>query len=120
VIVAQRVDCPEFEFLRAVFGGQLPERALGTAFAPEGEMALRELRHEIDSALDLLSYRDRGVIEMRYGLGDGYAYTLAETGFVFQLTRERVRQIQARALEKLRRGAGPLRDLVQSLGAGQA
>jgi len=117
--VAQRVDCPELEILRAVFGGQLPERALGTTFAPEGELALRELRHEIDSALDLLSYRDRGVIEMRYGLGDGHAYTLAEVGFVFGLTRERIRQLQARALEKLRRGAGPLRDLVQSLGAGQ-
>jgi len=116
--VAQRVDCPEFAILRAVFGGQLPERALGAAFTPEGEMALRELRHEIDSALDLLSYRDRGVIEMRYGLGDGYAYTLAEAGFVFGLTRERIRQLQARALEKLRRGAGPLQDLVQSLGAG--
>ena len=119
VIVAQRVDCPELELLRALFGGRVSGRALGALFAPEGEMALRELCHEIDSALDLLSYRDRGVIEMRYGLGDGYAYTLAEAGFVFGLTRERVRQLQARALEKLRRGAVPLRDLVRSLEAGQ-
>jgi len=117
-VVAQRVDCPEADFLRGVFGRQLPERALAVPFSSEGELALRELRHEIDSALDLLSYRDRGIIEMRYGLGDGYAYTLAEAGFVFDLTRERVRQLQARALERLRREGGTLREFVQSLGAG--
>ncbi len=52
--------------------------------------------------MDTLSYRERGILEMRYGLGDGHSYTLAQAGQVFHLTRERIRQIQAKALRKLR------------------
>jgi RNA polymerase primary sigma factor len=48
-----------------------------------------------------LSWRDREILNMRYGLGDGYNYTLEEVARVFQVTRERVRQLEARALRML-------------------
>jgi RNA polymerase primary sigma factor len=60
------------------------------------------LRNRIHGLLDSLSYREREIIKLRYGLGDGYNYTLEETAFIFQVTRERIRQIEARALQKLR------------------
>jgi RNA polymerase primary sigma factor len=49
-----------------------------------------------------LSYREREIIRLRFGLADGYAYTLEEVGTIFEVTRERVRQIEAKAVEKLR------------------
>ena len=60
-----------------------------------------QLRGRIDAVLDKLSYREREIIKLRYGLGDGYNYTLAEVAGVFRVTRERIRQIEARAFEKL-------------------
>ncbi len=59
------------------------------------------LRSRIDAVLDKLSYREREIIKLRYGLGDGYNYTLAEVAGIFQVTRERIRQIEARAFQKL-------------------
>ena len=52
-------------------------------------------------ALKSLGYREREIIRLRYGLGDGYSYTLEEVGHIFQVTRERIRQIEAKALKKL-------------------
>ena len=49
-----------------------------------------------------LSYREREIIKLRYGLGDGYSYTLEEVGHIFKVTRERIRQIEAKALRQLR------------------
>ena len=63
----------------------------------------QSLRELIGKALDGLSYREREIIRMRFGLADGYAYTLEEVGSIFSVTRERVRQIEAKAVEKLRR-----------------
>jgi len=64
--------------------------------------ALREmLREKINHALLTLSYREREILKLRYGLGDGHAYTLEEVGRVFNVTRERVRQIEAKAVRKL-------------------
>jgi RNA polymerase primary sigma factor len=60
------------------------------------------LRHSIGEALAGLSYREREIIRLRFGLADGYAYTLEEVGTIFSVTRERVRQIEAKAVEKLR------------------
>ena len=60
------------------------------------------LRHSIGEALSGLSYREREIIRLRFGLADGYAYTLEEVGTIFSVTRERVRQIEAKAVEKLR------------------
>ena len=53
-------------------------------------------------ALEGLSYREREIIRLRFGLADGYSYTLEEVGSIFAVTRERVRQIEAKAVEKLR------------------
>ena len=59
------------------------------------------LRQKIDGLLKTLTYREREIIRLRYGLGDGYTYTLEEVGRIFKVTRERVRQIEAKAVRKL-------------------
>ena len=59
------------------------------------------LRNKIDGLLKTLTYREREIIRLRYGLGDGYTYTLEEVGRIFKVTRERVRQIEAKAVRKL-------------------
>jgi len=59
------------------------------------------LRQRIESLLKTLTYREREIIRLRYGLGDGYTYTLEEVGRIFKVTRERVRQIEAKAVRKL-------------------
>ena len=59
------------------------------------------LRQKIDAVLKTLTYREREIIRLRYGLGDGYTYTLEEVGRIFKVTRERVRQIEAKAVRKL-------------------
>jgi len=59
------------------------------------------LKSGIDEALGSLNYREREIIRLRYGLADGYAYTLSEVGKVFSVTRERIRQIESEALRKL-------------------
>lgn len=59
------------------------------------------LREKIDVLLKSLTYREREIIRLRYGLGDGYTYTLEEVGRIFKVTRERVRQIEAKAVRKL-------------------
>jgi RNA polymerase primary sigma factor len=59
------------------------------------------LRDRIDSLLKTLTYREREIIRLRYGLTDGYSYTLEEVGRIFKVTRERVRQIEAKAVAKL-------------------
>ncbi|MEX0728997.1 MAG: sigma-70 family RNA polymerase sigma factor [Planctomycetaceae bacterium] len=66
------------------------------------ESAMQEmLRDKIDHVLKSLTYREREIIRLRYGLGDGYSYTLEETGRIFKVTRERIRQIESKALRKL-------------------
>ena len=60
------------------------------------------LRDKIEFLLKTLTYREREIIRLRYGLGDGYMYTLEEVGRIFKVTRERVRQIEAKAVSKLR------------------
>ena len=59
------------------------------------------LREKIEALLKTLTYREREIIRLRYGLGDGYTYTLEEVGRIFKVTRERVRQIEAKAVSKL-------------------
>ena len=60
------------------------------------------LRDKLTDVLSSLNERERKVLEMRFGLGDGYSRTLEEVGRQFQVTRERIRQIEARALRKMR------------------
>jgi RNA polymerase primary sigma factor len=59
------------------------------------------LKDRIESLLKTLTYREREIIRLRYGLTDGYTYTLEEVGRIFRVTRERVRQIEAKAVKKL-------------------
>jgi RNA polymerase primary sigma factor len=59
------------------------------------------LRDKIDILLKSLTFREREIIRLRYGLVDGYSYTLEEVGRIFKVTRERVRQIEAKAVSKL-------------------
>ena len=59
------------------------------------------LRSKIEALLKTLTYREREIIRLRYGLGDGYTSTLEEVGRIFKVTRERVRQIEAKAVRKL-------------------
>ena len=59
------------------------------------------LKEKLGQVLNTLTYREREIIKLRYGLGDGYTYTLEEVGKIFKVTRERVRQIEAKAIRKL-------------------
>ncbi|MEZ6101196.1 MAG: sigma-70 family RNA polymerase sigma factor [Pirellulaceae bacterium] len=59
------------------------------------------LKKRIDEAMEALNYREREILRLRYGLTDGYSYTLEEVGQIFSVTRERVRQIESKAVRKL-------------------
>ncbi|MCU0865498.1 MAG: RNA polymerase sigma factor RpoD [Planctomycetes bacterium] len=66
------------------------------------QSASREmLKERIEKVLGTLTFREREIIKLRYGIGDGYTYTLEEVGRIFRVTRERVRQIEAKAVRKL-------------------
>ncbi|MEX0939382.1 MAG: sigma-70 family RNA polymerase sigma factor [Pirellulales bacterium] len=80
------------------FGDLLPD---GGAENPATGAAQEMLRMRIIKVLKTLSYREREIIKLRYGLGDGYSYTLEEVGHIFKVTRERIRQIEAKAVRKL-------------------
>ncbi len=80
------------------FGDLLPD---GAAENPAIGATQEMLRHRIAKVLKTLSYREREIIKLRYGLGDGYSYTLEEVGHIFKVTRERIRQIEAKAVRKL-------------------
>jgi RNA polymerase primary sigma factor len=80
------------------FGDLLPD---GTAESPAAGASQEMLRNRINKVLKTLSYREREIIKLRYGLGDGYSYTLEEVGHIFKVTRERIRQIEAKAVRKL-------------------
>ena len=72
-----------------------------TAESPVSVATQEMLKDKIDSVLQTLTYREREIVKLRYGLGDGYTYTLEEVGRIFNVTRERVRQIEAKAIRKL-------------------
>ncbi|HOX39388.1 MAG TPA: RNA polymerase sigma factor RpoD [Candidatus Brocadiia bacterium] len=72
-----------------------------TAESPVNFATKGMLKDKIEDVLNTLTYREREIIKLRYGLGDGYTYTLEEVGKRFQVTRERVRQIEAKAVRKL-------------------
>ena len=80
------------------FGDLLPD---GGVESPAQGAAQEMLRTRIHKVLKTLSYREREIIKLRYGLGDGYSYTLEEVGHIFKVTRERIRQIEAKAVRKL-------------------
>jgi len=69
--------------------------------APANVAANEMLKKRIEDVLKTLTYREREIIKLRYGIGDGYTYTLEEVGRIFKVTRERVRQVEAKAIRKL-------------------
>lgn len=69
---------------------------------PEDQVSKSLLREDLEKVLDSLSPRERDVLRLRYGLDDGRMKTLEEIGQIFNVTRERIRQIEAKALRKLR------------------
>ncbi len=73
------------------------ERAESPVTAATQEM----LKDKIETVLHTLTFREREIIKYRYGIGNGYTYTLEEVGKIFKVTRERVRQIEAKAVRKL-------------------
>ncbi len=72
-----------------------------TAESPVRAASQEMLKERIEDVLQTLTYREREIIKLRYGIGDGYTYTLEEVGRIFKVTRERVRQIEAKAVRKL-------------------
>lgn len=72
------------------------------ALAPAEAASFFLLREQLDDVLDTLTPREKKVLQLRFGLNDGRARTLEEVGNVFGVTRERIRQIEAKALRKLR------------------
>ncbi len=80
-----------------------------TLSSPEMDSTKRLLQEEILKVLNRLSEKEKKILEMRHGLADGIFHTLEEVGREFGVTRERIRQIEAKAHEKIRESAGSKR-----------
>jgi len=96
------LDKPVGENDDSLFGDFLEDTS---EYNPVSQAAQEMLKDKIDQVLKTLTYREREIIKLRYGLGDGYTYTLEEVGRIFKVTRERVRQIEAKAVRKLQHPA---------------
>ena len=92
------LDRPIGESEDSYFGDFIEDDDVDSPVASAGQEMLKE---RIDVVLKTLTYREREIIKLRYGIGDGYTYTLEEVGRIFKVTRERVRQVEAKAIRKL-------------------
>jgi RNA polymerase primary sigma factor len=92
------LDRPIGESEDSYFGDFIEDEAIDSPVASATQEMLKD---RIDVVLKTLSYREREIIKLRYGIGDGYTYTLEEVGRIFKVTRERVRQVEAKAIRKL-------------------
>lgn len=92
------LDRPIGESEDSYFGDFIEDDSVESPAASASQEMLKE---RIDQVLKTLSYREREIIKLRYGIGDGYTYTLEEVGRIFKVTRERVRQVEAKAIRKL-------------------
>jgi RNA polymerase nonessential primary-like sigma factor len=88
------------------------------SISPEDMLMRESLRRDLQQLMTDLTSRERDVIQMRFGLGDGNPYSLAEIGRALDLSRERVRQIESKALQKLRqpKRRNRIRDYLEALG----
>ncbi len=93
------LDRPIGESDDSYFGDFIEDES---AESPLQAAGMEMLKERIDDVLSTLTFREREIIKLRYGIGDGYTYTLEEVGRIFRVTRERVRQIEAKAVRKLR------------------
>jgi RNA polymerase primary sigma factor len=92
------LDRPVGESEDSYFGDFIED---DTAESPITTAGSEMLKDRIDEVLKTLTYREREIVKLRYGIGDGYTYTLEEVGRIFKVTRERVRQVEAKAIRKL-------------------
>jgi len=92
------LDRPIGESEDSYFGDFIEDNQIDSPVASATQEMLKD---RIDVVLKTLSYREREIIKLRYGIGDGYTYTLEEVGRIFKVTRERVRQVEAKAIRKL-------------------
>jgi RNA polymerase primary sigma factor len=92
------LDRPVGESEDSYFGDFIEDERQGM---PSDTAAQDMLKQRIEQVLRTLTYREREIIKLRYGIGDGYTYTLEEVGRIFKVTRERVRQVEAKAIRKL-------------------
>ena len=92
------LDRPVGEGEDSYFGDFIED---GSAESPVITASGEMLKDRIEQVLKSLTYREREIIKLRYGIGDGYTYTLEEVGKIFKVTRERVRQVEAKAIRKL-------------------
>jgi len=93
------LDRPIGDSEDSYFGDFIEDDSVESPVQAAGHEMLRE---RISDVLNTLTFREREIIKLRYGIGDGYTYTLEEVGRIFRVTRERVRQIEAKAVRKLR------------------
>jgi RNA polymerase primary sigma factor len=93
------LDRPIGESDDSYFGDFIEDESAESPMQAAGHEMLKE---RIDEVLSTLTFREREIVKLRYGIGDGYTYTLEEVGRIFRVTRERVRQIEAKAVRKLR------------------
>jgi RNA polymerase primary sigma factor len=92
------LDRPVGESEDSQFGDFLEDEAQE---APSDQASNDMLKQRINDVLRTLTYREREILKLRYGIGDGYTYTLEEVGRIFKVTRERVRQVESKAIRKL-------------------
>ena len=93
------LQAPVGESEDANFGDFLEDK---TAADPLDMTSFNLLKEKLNGVLDSLTERERQVLELRFGIGDGYSRTLEEVGKQYKVTRERIRQIEAKALRKMR------------------
>lgn len=92
------LDQPINRYDESVFGDFIEDKR---EESPIERLNCEAIREKLNELLFDLSYREREIIRLRYGLANGHLYTLEEVGHFFELTRERVRQIEAKAIRKL-------------------
>jgi RNA polymerase primary sigma factor len=92
------LDRPIGESDDGFFGDFIEDKG---AESPVNAATYEMLKDKLEKVLETLTFREREIIKLRYGIGDGYTYTLEEVGRIFKVTRERVRQIEAKAVRKL-------------------
>jgi len=92
-------DCDQSEFGLALLVLDSPKNS------PSAKLDQLEFEDQINRVLETLSYREREIIKLRYGIEDGHTYTLAEIGRIFKVTRDRIRQVEANAIRKLQHPA---------------